>query len=103
MNLFSLIDEVTELTDSYVGGNMELVPANRLGLDIRCGKLFVSPDCIGVYKANDRSLQYYGGFEYVDIEYRYEFGDYVFYSSHDNRVRDHLETYLDRMEGVDNV
>ena len=39
MNLFTLIDEVTELTDSYVGGNMELVPANRLGLDPRCGKL----------------------------------------------------------------
>jgi hypothetical protein len=99
MDLFTLIDDVTEVTDTFVGG-MVLVPANQLGLDPRCGKLFVSPDCIGVYKSNDRSLQYYGGFEYVDIEYRYEFGDYVFYSSHDNRVRDHLETYLNRMEEV---
>jgi len=93
MDLFKLIDEVTELTDNFVGGMIQ-VPANQLGLDSRCGKLFVSPDCIGVYKSNDRGLQYYGGFEYVDIEYRYEFGDYVFYSSADNRVRGHLEDYL---------
>ena len=99
MDLFELIDNVTEVTDTFVG-SMVLVPANQLGLDPRCGKLFVSPDCIGVYKSNDRAVQYYGGFEYVDIEYRYEFGDYVFYSSHDNRVRDHLETYLNRMEEV---
>jgi hypothetical protein len=97
MNLFSLIDEVTELTDGFVG-NMIKVPAEQLGLDNRCGKLFVSPDCIGVYKSNDRSLQYYGGFEYVDIDYRYEFGDYVFYGSEDNRVRDCLDCYLNKEE-----
>jgi len=99
MDLFELIDNISELTDNFIG-NMELVPANRLGLDPRCGKLFVSPDCIGVYKGNDRTLQYYGGFEYVDIEYRHEMGDYVFYSAEDNRVRDHLEQYLNRMEEV---
>ena len=99
MDLFELIDNISELTDNFIG-NMELVPANRLGLDPRCGKLFVSPDCIGTYKGNDRTLQYYGGFEYVDIEYRHEMGDYVFYSAEDNRVRDHLEQYLNRMEEV---
>ena len=99
MDLFELIDNISELTDNFIG-NMELVPANRLGLDPRCGKLFISPDCIAVYKSSDRALQYYGGFEYVDSEYRHEMGDYVFYSGHDNRVRDHLETYLNRMEEV---
>ena len=99
MDLFELIDEVTELTDAFVG-KMGKVNPKQLGLDPRCGKLFVSPDCIGVYKSNDRALQYYGGFEYVDIEYRYEFGDYVFYSAEDNRVRDHLEQYLNFMDEV---
>ena len=98
MNLFTLIDEVTELTDNYVGGNMEMVPANRLGLDPRCGKVFVSPDCIAIHKANDRAVQYYGGFEYVDKEFRHEMGDYVFYSHEDGRVQDHLETYLNMEE-----
>ena len=99
MNLFSLIDDVTELTDNYIA-TMEKVPADKLGLDSRSGSLFVSPDCIAVYKANDRALQYYGGFEYVDSEFRHEMGDYVFYSAEDNRVRDHLETYLNFMDEV---
>jgi hypothetical protein len=93
MDLFDLIDNVTELTDTFVG-NMGKVNPEQLGLDHRCGSLFITPDCIGTYKERDRALQYYGGFEYVDIEYRYEFGDYVFYSSADNRVRGHLEDYL---------
>jgi hypothetical protein len=97
MNLFSLIDEVTELTDSYIG-TMERVPANRLGLDPRCGKLFVSPDCIGVYKENDRSLQYYGGFEYIEKEYRHEMGDFVFYAYTAGRVQDCLDYYLESVE-----
>ena len=99
MDLFELIDEVTELTDAFVGKIGKVNP-EQLGLDNRCGKLFVSPDCIGVYKSNDRALQYYGGFEYVDIEYRYEFGDYVFYSAEDNRVRNCLEHYLNIMDEV---
>jgi hypothetical protein len=94
MNLFKLIDDVTELTDSFVGSNMQMVPANQLGLDIRCGKVFVSPDCIAIHKANDRAVQYYGGFEYVDKEFRHEMGDFVFYSSEDDRIQGHLETYL---------
>ena len=99
MDLFELIDEVTEITDNFVA-KMGQVPAKQLGLDNRCGKLFVTPDCIGVYKSNDRALQYYGGFEYVDIEYRYEFGDYVFYSQADKRVSDCLEHYLNIMDEV---
>ena len=97
MDLFELIDNISELTDNFIG-NMELVPANRLGLDPRCGKLFVSPDCIGVYKGNDRTLQYYGGFEYVDLDYRHEMGEYVFYSYEDSRVQGHLEEYLNKKE-----
>jgi len=97
MNLFSLIDDVTELTDSYIG-TMKMVPANRLGLDPRCGKVFVSPDCIAIHKANDRAVQYYGGFEYVDKEFRHEMGDYVFYSHEDDRIQGHLEDYLNNVE-----
>jgi hypothetical protein len=99
MDLFELIDEVTEITDNYVG-QMWQVPANQLGLDQRCGKLFANADCIAVYKGNDRTLQYYGGFEYVNLDFRYEMGDYVFYSAEDNRVRGHLETYLNKVEAV---
>jgi hypothetical protein len=99
MDLFELIDDVSELTNTFVG-NMSKVNPEQLGLDNRCGSLFITPDCIGTYKERDRSLQYYGGFEYVDIEYRYEFGDYVFYSQADKRVSDCLEHYLNIMDEV---
>ena len=102
MELIELLDIVTEVTDSFVG-NMVKVNAEQLGLDNRCGSLFITPDCIATYKERDRALQYYGGFEYVDSQYRHEMGDYVFYSSEAGRVSEHLDSYLDRMEGVDNV
>jgi len=98
-DLFEFIDEVTEITDNFVAG-MGKVPAEKLGLDRRSGSLFISPDCIAVYKANDRSLQYYGGFEYVDSQYRHEMGDFVFYSAEDDRVCGHLEDYLNLMDEV---
>ena len=97
MNLFSLVDDVTELVDNYVA-TMELVPANRLGLDPRCGKLLVSPDCIAVEKSSNRALQYYGGFEYINDMDRYEMGDYVFYSHEATRVSEALEFYLSECE-----
>ena len=93
MDLFDLIDDVTELTDTFVG-KMGKVNPEQLGLDNRCGSLFITPDCIGTYKDRDRALQYYGGFEYVDKEFRHEMGDYVFYSHEDDRIQGHLETYL---------
>ena len=99
MNLFELIDEVTELTDSYIG-TMKKVPADKLGLDHRCGKLFVSPECIGVYKSNNNGLRYYGGFEYINDMHRHEMGDYVFYSREATRVADCLEYYLNLIEEV---
>ena len=97
MDLFEFIDEVTEISDNFVSG-MGKVPAEKMGLDRRSGTLFITPDCIATYKSNDRALQYYGGFEYVDNQYRHEMGDYVFYSAEDDRVRDHLEQYLNLMD-----
>ena len=99
MDLFELIDNISELTDNFIG-NMELVPANRLGLDPRCGKLFVSPDCIGVYKEHDKALMYYGGFEYINDMHRHAIGDYVFYSNEATRVNECLEHYLNMMDEV---
>lgn len=99
MELFDLIDEVTELTDNFVA-TMGKVNPEQLGLDNRCGSLFITPDCIGTYKELDRALQYYGGFEYIDKEYRHEMGDYVFYAYTADRVQDCLEYYLESVENV---
>lgn len=74
------------------------VKPEALGLDNRAGyRLYVSTDeeLVAVKKSHDRTLQYYGGFEYVDADYRKEVGDYVIYEAYDNRVQDCLERFAE--------
>jgi len=97
-SIYDLIDSVESKTHRFVNDNMDLVPASDLGLDLRCGRLFVNEDGIAVSKDSDRSLQYYGGFEYVDKDYRHELGGYVFYTVDDDRVREHVEQYYEQEE-----
>lgn len=97
-SMYDLIDAVQSKTHRFVNDNMDLVPATDLGLDIRCGRLFVSDEGIAVSKDQDRSLQYYGGFEYVDKDYRHELGDFVFYSVDDERVREHVAEFTNQEE-----
>ncbi len=93
-SIYDLIDTVEEKTRRFVNDNMDPVSATELGLDQRCGRMFVNEDGIAVDKDTDRRLQYYGGFEYVDKDYRHELGDFVFYTVDDDRVRDHVEGYF---------
>ena len=69
------------------------VSAKAVGLDERCGLVYVADDAIIVYVANDRQLQYYGGFEYVSKAYRCGVGDFVFYFADDERVSDCLDHF----------
>ena len=96
--MLSIYDFIDELNDKLCTRtqNMTLVSADKLGLDIRAGyRLFIDNECIIVDKRNDRSLQYYGGFEYVDKDFRNEIGDYVIYTNGDDRVLNCLERYYD--------
>jgi len=65
------------------------VGAEDIGLDPRAGKVYVGDSEIIVCKNGyQRSLEYYGGFEYVDEKYQYQLGDYVVYSDWDERVHE---------------
>jgi hypothetical protein len=88
-----MIESVNETVKAYIR-TMTEVKAEELGLDSRCGHLRVSTDSIAVPKNRDNTLQYYGGFEYVDKDHRTEVGDWVFYFDEDNRVSEHLYTYV---------
>ena len=98
MSSYQLIEEINEQVRRHVM-EMDRVSADKLGMDIRAGyRLYVDDECIVVDKDADRALQYYGGFEYVDKEYRQEMGDFVFYFRDDDRVNGHLETYESQEE-----
>ena len=69
MNIAKYLNDVRDMTNEMVDENMIQVSPEELGLDSRAGfQLFVDKEenWIGVLTGSDRSLQYYGGFEYID-------------------------------------
>lgn len=83
----------------YRTAEMERVNPTTLGLDQRSAyRVWISDECIIVDAADDRSMQYYGGFEYVDKEYRVAIGDYVIYLADDGRVSGCIEQFNDPEE-----
>lgn len=98
MSIDNLIEDVNSRVEEYVNREMDMVYCGRekVGLDMRCGTIYINEDCIAVAKYNQGSLEYYGGFEYVSKEYRYEMGGFVFYLGEDSRVRDHIDQFFDR-------
>jgi hypothetical protein len=77
-SILDVVDEVTYGVERFVAG-MERVSADKLGLDIRCGRVYISRDDRVIVTDNPRSLDYYGGFEYIDKECRTQLGDYTIY------------------------
>ena len=58
----------------------------ELGLDFRCGCILISEEEGFVATANPRSIEYYGGWEYIDSEYKLDAGNYRFYDREASRV-----------------
>ena len=100
---FSDLEQMIEAVDTVVERNIralatETQPEN-LGLDRRAGySLLVTEDAVIVSAGNRGSLDYYGGFEYVDANCVTVLGSYVVYSAQDERVRQCLDVYFQRDE-----
>jgi hypothetical protein len=93
--LYNLMHEINEKVEDLINEEFREVTPKDVGLDSRAGyRLFINEDYIAVSKGNRRSLDYYGGFEYVDEEHVTVLGDYVFYSADDERVQDHLDEFF---------
>lgn len=101
-NITDFIYDIEEIVEQKVYSTMTEVSASSLGLDDRAGyRLYVSEDVIAVEKNRDGSLQYYGGFEYIDKEYRKELGNWVFYTTagdDEDRVSECLSLYFESEE-----
>lgn len=94
MTTFCSIKETAEDAIRQMIQGWTMVRPQDVGLDSRAGyDLWISDEGIITTIHSDRTLQYYGGFEYVDKDYRMELGDWVFYSSEDDRVQRCLDYY----------
>jgi hypothetical protein len=96
-SVLDLADEVQDMVERHVQG-MRRVSAVELGLDIRCGSAYVDEDMesIVVESSNERSYNYYGGFEYIDDEDKRMLGDYTVFLDTSDRVRDALECLMEK-------
>ncbi len=94
MDWLDIQTEALELGDKVIKG-CTVTEAKALGLDQRCGMLYVGAGFIACHKDQAHRLEYYGGFEYVDKAQRMEVGDLVLYSNESERVQDHLERARD--------
>ncbi len=94
-DLYTITKLMNEMVDQLIDDEFRSVKPKEVGLDARTAyELFINEDYIAIRKDNRRSLDYYGGFEYVDEEHVTVLGDYVFYSSDDERVQGHLDEFF---------
>ena len=99
--ILDLVESLDERIRAVVR-ELPKVEASAVGLDKRSAyAIWIDEDALIVTKDNDRTLQYYGGFEYVDKDARTEYGDYVIYSNSASRVSDCLEQYFESKETAD--
>ena len=95
-SIMEIVDEVTYGVERFVQG-MERVSADALGLDVRCGRIYIDRDERVIVSDNPRGIEYYGGFEYIDSECKVKIGDYTVYMECD-RVMDCFEALEERAE-----
>lgn len=99
-----LDDQISAIVTKYITeeckkGDSYQLPSH---MDARAfGKFYWNYDCIIVPAANRKSLDYYGGFEYIDSDYVKQYGDYVIYSAEADRVQEVLEALFDSEEMAD--
>ena len=70
----------------------------ELGLDFRCGRIYVSVEGDFVAACNPRSIEYYGGWEYIDSEFKLDAGSYRFYDREAGRVDAVIEYYRELLQ-----
>lgn len=96
-SIMEIVDEVSYGVERFVQG-MERVGADALGLDVRCGRVYIDRDERVIVVSGSRGIDYYGGFEYIkEGEGRVTIGDYTVYNGHD-RVEDCFEALEEATE-----
>ena len=94
----NVLDEINNMVDRQVQG-MERIAASKLGLDDRCGRVYIDRDDQVIVVQGSRSIDYYGGFEYIkEGEGRITVGDYTFYVAECDRVADCFDCLNDATE-----
>ena len=98
--MWELQEQIRNLVDQYFEDSGAVrVSAESVGLDSRAGYVFVSTQegWIAAVAGNVRTLEYYGGFEYISGD-KLSIGEITFYSADHSRVKDAIAYYNDLQE-----
>jgi hypothetical protein len=91
--LYDIVENAERAVREWLNENAEIVRADVFGLDPRAGHVWVSESAIIVESYSQRSLEYYGGFEYVNKECRTQVGGLIIYYADDERVQDCIDCF----------
>lgn len=100
--LDQLMQKAERLAEEFVAELMTRVDPASMNIDPRAAyELWRCADAIAIRKHQRGSFDYYAGGQYVNREYVFEVGDYVFYAAEDPRVAAWLGIATDDEEEVD--
>ena len=95
--MYKLLETIENAVQEYIKNSNVIEIGSHgleeLGLDFRCGRILISVDEGFVASCSPRSIEYYGGWEYIDSEYKLDAGDYRFYDREANRVDRVIQYY----------
>ena len=100
MSVFDIIDDASSQIQLLINDQFVKMNAGDCELDSRSGTVFVSQDCIVIHKSNRRTLDYYGGFEYVDEDCVTVVDEWVVYDVESERVQRAIEAAVENGRNV---
>ena len=96
--VFCILEDTNIRVRKYILENMMACTSTQLGLDDRISiDLWVNEEGIVIRNSNKSTLNYYGGFEYVDYDCVEVVGNYTFYFAEDDRVRECIEYFMNNI------
>jgi len=100
--MYQLLQTIENAVQKYIEESNVVEVGSRgleeLGLDFRCGRILISVDEGFVAAASPRSIEYYGGWEYIDSEFKLDAGDYRFYDREADRVDRVIQYYRELLQ-----
>ncbi len=98
--MWELEQKIEELLEEYMAFSGAVrVSAEDVGLDVRCGFVWISTDENWLAVAGStRNIDYYGGFEYIDEQAKKTIDRYTFYEGECERIESCLEFYREHNE-----
>jgi hypothetical protein len=97
-DVHDLIEEVNTLARARIGAMQQIRPT-LASIDERAARyIWVDSTCIAYHIDSDRTMQYYGGFEYVPSDNRVVIGEYVFYLREAEDVCERIVDHIERAE-----